>query len=249
MHTLTIHNLSAQIGVQKILHEVSLTVKSGEIHIIMGQNGSGKSTLATTIMGRQDSTVTGGQATLDGSDLLALAPHQRAHAGLFLGFQYPMALPGVTVSQFMRLALRALCTARGLEFKSTEFNAELQNAVSALGLDQSFTQRGLNDGFSGGEKKRMEVLQLMMLKPHFAILDEIDSGLDIDGLKCIANALNELVRTQKTGVVLITHYPALLKTITPHFVHIMSSGRVVATGGEELARNIAEHGYAQFTTI
>jgi len=249
MHTLNFNNLSAQIGDQKILNGVSLTLKSEEIHVIMGQNGSGKSTLAATLMGRPDSTVTGGRATLDDSDLLALQPHQRAHAGLFLGFQYPMALPGVTVSQFMRLSLRALCTARGIEFKSAEFNSELQNAVKILGLDQSFVTRGLNDGFSGGEKKRMEVLQLMMLKPHFAILDEIDSGLDIDGLKCIAQALNELVRTQKMGVVLITHYPSLLKTITPHFVHIMSRGRVVTTGGEELARDIAEHGYAQFTTI
>lgn len=248
MHTLNFNNLSAQIGSQQILHEVSLALKSGEIHIIMGQNGSGKSTLASTLMGRPDITVTGGTLALDGSDLLALPPHKRAHTGLFLGFQYPMALPGVTVSQFMRLSLRALSGVRGVEFDSAQFNAELHNAISALGLDASFMQRALNDGFSGGEKKRMEVLQLIMLKPRFAILDEIDSGLDIDGLTCIARALNELVHTKNMGLMLITHYPALLKTIMPDYVHVMSGGRVVATGGEELARDIAEHGYVQFTS-
>lgn len=246
MHTLKINNLTAKIGEKHILHGVSLTINSGELHIIMGQNGSGKSTLATTVMGRPDITATSGSLLLDNNDLLSLPAHKRAQAGLFLGFQYPVTLRGVTASQCLRLALRSLCTARGNAFDGVKFNDELQNGMHTLGLDQSFISRGLNDGFSGGEKKRMEILQLMLLKPHFAILDEIDSGLDIDGLRIITNAIKELISAQNMGIMLITHYPNLPAVIAPDAVHIMNNGRLVKTGGVELAREITEHGYAKF---
>lgn len=246
MSTFSIKNLTAQIGDKKILNNVSLEVQSDEIHIIMGHNGSGKSTLAATVMGRPDITVTKGSITLNEKNLLDLPPHERSRAGLFLGFQNPVALPGVTVSQSMRLSQRAMAESNGKIFDNVNFHTELTSAISLLGIDNSFLQRGLNDGLSGGEKKRMELLQLIMSKPFFAILDEIDSGIDIDGLKLIAQAIKELINRHHTGVVLITHYPSLLDIITPNKVHIMNEGTIVASGGVELVKKISAHGYEQF---
>lgn len=246
MSTLSIKNLSAQIGDKKILNNVSLEVKNDEIHIIMGHNGSGKSTLAATIMGRPDITVTNGSIILDNKELLNLPPEKRARAGLFLAFQNPVALPGVTVSQCMRISQRTISESNGNMFESENFRAELTDALALFGIDNSLLQRGLNDGLSGGEKKRMELLQLMLRKPYFAILDEIDSGLDIDGLKLIASALKKLINQSHLGAILITHYPSLLDTIKPDKVHIMNEGAIVATGGIELIKKISENGYGQF---
>lgn len=247
MHTLSVHNLSARIDGTAILKDISLTIKSGEIHILMGQNGSGKSTLAGALMGRPDITIIGGTATIDEVNVLALPPHKRALAGLFLAFQQPIALPGVSVGQCMRLSLREAARASGTEFDGAHFRAEFENALHMLGIDRTFAERGLNDGFSGGEKKRMELLQMLLMKPRIALLDEIDSGLDVDGLKLIARALHALIVAHNTGVLYITHNPNLLETITPRRVHVMHGGRIVATGDAELAQHIAKNGYAQFT--
>ncbi|HBV58015.1 MAG TPA: Fe-S cluster assembly ATPase SufC [Candidatus Magasanikbacteria bacterium] len=250
MSLLKIENLKVNINGNQIIKGINLEVNAGEIHAIMGPNGSGKSTLANVLAGREDYIVTEGSVTYMGKNLFDMASEVRAREGIFLAFQYPVEIPGVSNANFMRTALNELRKFRNEEpLDAMDFLQLMREKAKLVEIDKTFLNRSVNEGFSGGEKKRMEVLQLMMLKPHFAILDEIDSGLDIDGLKCIAQALNELVRTQKMGVVLITHGPSLLKTITPHFVHIMSRGRVVTTGGEELARDIAEHGYAQFTTI
>src|ERR1700731_4052950 len=238
---LTIENLHVEIAGQEIVRGLSLTVPQGEVHAIMGPNGSGKSTLAKVMAGHPDYHVTKGKITMDGEDILAMDPDARARKGLFLAFQYPSEVPGVTIANFLRAALQSRLP-DGEELEATEYYARLYEKMELLGMDRSFTSRAVNEGFSGGEKKRTEILQLAMLEPKYAVLDETDSGLDIDALKVVARGVNTM-RGPNLGVLLITHYQRLLNYIVPDHVHVMVQGRIVRSGGKELALELEERGY------
>ncbi|NOZ80464.1 MAG: Fe-S cluster assembly ATPase SufC [DPANN group archaeon] len=239
--TLSIKDLKVSVGDKEILRGISLEIPQGEIHALMGPNGSGKSTLAFTIMGHPKYKVTGGSITLGGKDVLPLAPDERARDGLFLSFQYPRTVSGVTVSSFLRQALQARLK-KGQKLDLKEFMALLDRKMKLLDIDKSFRARFLNEGFSGGEKKRSEILQMAMLKPKIAILDETDSGLDIDALRIVAEGISK-VADEKTGMLLITHYQRILRYITPDKVHVMVDGRIVTSGGKDLAERLEKEGY------
>lgn len=241
MNNLSISNLRVSIVEQEIIRGLSLAVPKGEVHAIMGPNGSGKSTLAKVLAGHPDYKVTAGEVMMDGEDILALAPDERARKGLFLAFQYPSEIPGVTIANFLRAAVQARMP-EGEELEATDYYAKLYEKMELLGMDRSFTSRSVNEGFSGGEKKRTEILQLAMLEPKYAILDETDSGLDIDALKTVAHGVNAM-RGPKIGILLITHYQRLLNYIVPDHVHVMVAGRIVRSGRKELALDLEERGY------
>ncbi|MDN7247242.1 Fe-S cluster assembly ATPase SufC [Planococcus shenhongbingii] len=241
MSTLVIKDLHVEIEGKEILKGVNLTINTGEIHAIMGPNGTGKSTLASAIMGHPKYEVTSGTITLDGEDVLEMEVDERARAGLFLGMQYPSEISGVTNADFMRSAMNAR-RAEGDEISLMKFIRELDKKMEVLDMEQDMAQRYLNEGFSGGEKKRNEILQLMMIKPKIAVLDEIDSGLDIDALKVVADGINQM-RSEEFGCLIITHYQRLLNYITPDHVHVMMQGRVVKSGGEELSHKLEAEGY------
>jgi Fe-S cluster assembly ATP-binding protein len=230
-------------GRREILRGVDLTVTAGQTHAIMGPNGSGKSTLAYAIAGHPRYLVTQGSVTLDGEDVLAMSVDARARAGLFLAMQYPVEVPGVTVSNFLRTAVTAV---RGEAPKLRVFLKEMREAMAALSIDPVFAERNLNEGFSGGEKKRHEILQLELLNPKFAILDETDSGLDIDALKVVSQGINRFREDASHGVLLITHYTRILRYVTPDFVHVFVGGRIVEEGGPELAETLELEGYERF---
>ncbi len=236
---LEIKDLRARIGDKEILKGLSLTIQPGEIHAIMGPNGSGKSTLANVLMGNPNYEVTGGDILFRGESLLEMTPDERARKGLFLAFQYPVAIPGVTLVNFMRQAVNAT---RGHEVPIREFRETLFEKMDLLKVDQDFARRYVNDGFSGGEKKRAEMLQMAMLQPAMAVLDETDSGLDIDALRTVAEGVNTLMN-EKMGLLLITHYQRLLNYIKPQFVHVLIEGRIVKSGGPELAEQLEASGY------
>jgi Fe-S cluster assembly ATP-binding protein len=250
MATLEIRDLHVSVNAQdgtsrEILRGVDLAVAAGQTHAIMGPNGSGKSTLAYSIAGHPRYTVTQGSVTLDGEDVLAMSVDARARAGLFLAMQYPVEVPGVTVSNFLRTAVTAV---RGEAPKLRQFVKELNAAMAELQIDPAFANRNLNEGFSGGEKKRHEILQLRLLNPKIAILDETDSGLDIDALKVVAEGVNSYGAEPGHGVLLITHYTRVLRYVRPDFVHVFISGRIVAEGGPELADELESSGYERFVT-
>lgn len=243
---LEIRNLHAEIDGKKIIDGLSLTVKDGEVAAIMGPNGSGKSTLSYVVSGREGYEVTGGEILLDGVDLLALDASERAAKGVFLAFQYPLEIPGVTTMTFLKASLNAQRKSRGEDELSTpEFMKRVRAGADKLGVPQEMLRRALNVGFSGGEKKRMEILQMSLLEPSFAILDETDSGLDIDALRIVSEGVNAL-RDPKRGFLVITHYQRLLDYIVPDTVHVMSKGRIVKTGGKELALELERNGYRDY---
>jgi len=240
---LEISELSASTGNTEILDGLSLTVNAGEVHAIMGPNGSGKSTLAQVIAGHDDYAVTGGSVTYKGSDLLQLEPEERAREGIFLGFQYPVEIPGVNNAYLLKAAVNAKRKHHGLdEVDAFEFLKLAREKMTLLGMDQKFLNRGVNEGFSGGEKKRNEVLQMAMLEPDLAILDETDSGLDIDALKAVAKGVNAL-RDPERAIVLVTHYQRLLDYVQPDFVHVLSGGKILRSGDKSLALELEEKGY------
>lgn len=236
---LKIENLHVQVDGKEILSGVDLTINKGEVHALMGRNGSGKSTLSYTVMGHPNYKVTKGRILFKGQDITELAPDERARLGLSLAFQYPVAIPGVSVSNFLRAATKAV---RGQEVPIKEFRKELLAAMDKLGVPKEFLSRYVNDGFSGGEKKRLEILQLTMLKPVVAVLDETDSGLDIDALKTVSQGVNALVN-QDTAILLITHYQRILNYVEPDFVHVFQDGKIVASGGAELSKKLEDQGY------
>jgi Fe-S cluster assembly ATP-binding protein len=240
MADLEIRNLHVRIEEREILRGVDLSVSSGEVHALMGPNGSGKSTLANTLLGHPSYEVTDGQVIFRGEDITEADPEDRAQAGLFLAFQYPAAIPGVSVANFLRMAVN---TRREEPIRVKEFGADLRRATELLGVDRQFTSRHLNDGFSGGEKKRCEILQMAMLRPEVAVLDETDSGLDIDALRTVAEGVNTLHETSGMGALIITHYQRILHYVKPDFVHIMLEGRIVREGGPELVEQLEREGY------
>jgi Fe-S cluster assembly ATP-binding protein len=244
MSTLEIRDLHVSVEDKEILRGVDLTVRAGETHAIMGPNGSGKSTLAYAVAGHPKYDVTSGEVLLDGESVLEMTVDERARAGLFLAMQYPVEVPGVSVSNFLRTAVTAV---RGEAPKLRDFAKEIRGAMSDLQIDPAFAQRNLNEGFSGGEKKRHEILQLEMLKPKVAVLDETDSGLDIDALKVVSEGVNRFREGGETGVLLITHYTRILRYVKPDFVHVFAGGRVVEEGGSELADLLESEGYEKFT--
>lgn len=238
-----INNLQARVEDKEILKGINLEINPGEIHAIMGPNGSGKSTLSSVIAGREDYEVTGGSIDFEGEDLLDLDPEERAHKGIFLSFQYPVEIPGVSVSNFIKTAINESRKGRGEEpMEAREMLAKMREKTALLEMDKSYLSRSLNEGFSGGEKKRNEIFQMAMLEPKLAILDETDSGLDIDALRIVAGGVNKL-RTAENAVVVITHYQRLLDYIKPDFVHVLYNGRIVKSGGPELAHELEEKGY------
>jgi Fe-S cluster assembly ATP-binding protein len=240
---LEVRGLTARIGDRNILKGIDLTVRAGEVHAIMGPNGSGKSTFAKLLSGHPSHEVTGGEVLFEGSNLLELAPEERARAGLFLGFQYPIEVPGVTNSAFLRLAYNTLQGTRGKdELDPLEFDDLVREKMKLLNIDPSFLGRSLNAGFSGGEKKRNEILQMALLEPKLAVLDETDSGLDIDALRVVANGINKL-HTPDNGIVLVTHYQRMLNYIVPDYVHVMEGGRIIRTGDKSLALELEARGY------
>ena len=240
---LSIKNLHASIGDKEILKGINLEVKAGEIHAIMGPNGAGKSTLASIIAGNENYEVTGGEITLDGEDLSELAPEERAHKGVFLSFQYPVEIPGVSVTNFMRTAINETRKANGQEEMSAkEMLKVIREKSELLEIDRKFLSRSLNEGFSGGEKKRNEIFQMAILEPKLSILDETDSGLYIDALRIVANGVNKL-KSDKNAIIVITHYQRLLDHIVPDFVHVLFNGKIVKSGGKELAHELEEKGY------
>ena len=243
---LEIRDLHARVDGKPILRGVELEVRAGEVHAVMGPNGSGKSTLANVLAGREGYEVTQGSVRFRGADLLALPPETRARAGVFLAFQYPVEIPGVTNSYFMKASLNAVRAERGLPpLDAIDFLALVKQKMKALEMDEKFLSRSVNEGFSGGEKKRNEILQLSLLEPVLAVLDETDSGLDIDALKEVADGVNRL-RSPARGMIVITHYQRLLNHIVPDVVHVLSKGRIVRTGGKELALELEATGYAQY---
>ncbi|NAZ80695.1 Fe-S cluster assembly ATPase SufC [Kineococcus sp. R8] len=248
MATLEIRDLHVTVaeadgGAKEILRGVDLTIRSGEVHAIMGPNGSGKSTLAYSIAGHPKYTVTSGTVTLDGEDVLAMSVDERARAGLFLAMQYPVEVPGVTVSNFLRTAKTAV---DGEAPKLRTWVKDVKQAMDDLRMDATFAERNVNENFSGGEKKRHEILQMELLKPKFAVLDETDSGLDVDALKVVSEGVNRSLERTDVGVLLITHYTRILRYITPQFVHVFVDGRVAEQGGPELADALEESGYDRY---
>jgi len=241
---LQIENLHASIGGKEILRGVNLEVHAGEVHAVMGPNGSGKSTLAQVLAGREDYEITTGRVLYDGQDLLALSPEDRAAAGVFLAFQYPVEIPGVGNLYFLRTALNSVRRQRGLdELDAIDFLALAQERMTLVEMDRSFMNRSVNEGFSGGEKKRNEIFQMAVLEPKLAILDETDSGLDIDALRIVANGVNAL-RSPDRAMLVITHYQRLLEYIVPDRVHVIAGGRIVRSGDKDLALELEEHGYS-----
>jgi Fe-S cluster assembly ATP-binding protein len=241
---LHIENLHATVADKPILKGLSLSINAGEIHAIMGPNGAGKSTLGYVLSGRPGYEVTKGSVSFNGQDLLALEPHERAAAGLFLGFQYPVEIPGVSNVQFLREALNAQRKQRGEEpLSGGEFLKLARAQADAMGMDMEMLKRPVNVGFSGGEKKRNEMVQMGILDPRLAVLDETDSGLDIDALRVVGEGINRIMRRPEKAVLLITHYQRLLDYVRPDFVHVLADGRIVRTGGPELALELEEHGY------
>jgi Fe-S cluster assembly ATP-binding protein len=240
---LKIANLQVAVGDNKVLNGLSLEIPTGEVHAIMGPNGSGKSTLAHVLAGRPGYTVTAGSVTLDGKDLLALEPEERAHEGVFLGFQYPVEIPGVNNVYLLKAALNAARKHRGLpEVDAFEFLTLVREKMKLMKMDESFLSRGVNEGFSGGEKKRNEILQMLVLEPKLAVLDETDSGLDIDALKVVANGVNTL-RSPDRSVVLVTHYQRLLDYVVPDHVHVLVRGKIARSGDRTLALELEKRGY------
>ena len=244
MALLEIKDLHATVGEREILKGISLTVDSGEVHAIMGPNGSGKSTLAQVLAGRELYVVTGGQVIYDGKDLLAMLPEDRAREGIFLAFQYPVEIPGVSNMYFLKAALNAIRKHRGLEeLDAMDFLSLVKDRMKLLEMDQVLLNRAVNAGFSGGEKKRNEIFQMAVLEPRLAILDETDSGLDIDALRTVAGGVNAL-RSPERAMIVVTHYQRLLNYIVPDYVHVLAEGRIVKSGGKELALELEESGYA-----
>jgi Fe-S cluster assembly ATP-binding protein len=240
---LKIKNLHASVEDKEILRGINLEVKAGEVHAIMGPNGSGKSTLASVIAGKEEFEVTEGSIELYGEDLEDISPEERAHMGVFLSFQYPVEIPGVSVTNFMKTAINESRKAKGLEdMPAKEMLKLIREKSELLEIDRKFLSRSLNEGFSGGEKKRNEIFQMAMLEPKVAILDETDSGLDIDALRIVANGVNKL-KSKDNAVILITHYQRLLEYIVPDFVHVLHNGKIVKSGGKELALELEEKGY------
>jgi Fe-S cluster assembly ATP-binding protein len=240
---LEIKNLRANIGDKEILRGIDLTVNAGEVHAVMGPNGSGKSTLAQVLAGHPGYEVTAGEVTYNGQNLLELDPEVRAQEGIFLAFQYPIEIPGVTNAYFMRSAFNEIRKAKGMtELDPLEFLDLMEEKIKLVDMDPAMMNRSVNTGFSGGEKKRNEILQMAVLEPRLAILDETDSGLDIDALKVVANGVNALRRPDNATIV-VTHYQRLLNYIVPDYVHVLANGRIVKSGGKELARELEEHGY------
>ncbi len=240
---LEVRNLSASVSGVGILKGINLTVRAGEVHAIMGPNGSGKSTFSKVLAGHPSYTVTGGEVMFQGKNLLELPPEERAHAGVFLAFQYPIEIPGVSNSAFLRLAYNTMQARRGGEdLDPLEFNDYIREKSRIVEMDPSFLDRNVNEGFSGGEKKRNEILQMAVLDPTLAILDETDSGLDIDALRIVASGVNKLM-TPNNAVIMVTHYQRLLNYITPDFVHVMRGGQIIKTGGKELALELETRGY------
>ena len=238
-----IKDLQARVEEKEILRGINLEINPGEVHAIMGPNGSGKSTLSSVIAGREDYEVTGGAIDFEGEDLLDLDPEERAHKGIFLSFQYPVEIPGVTVSNFIKTAINESRKGRGQEpMEAREMLAKMREKTALLEMDKSYLSRSLNEGFSGGEKKRNEIFQMAMLEPKLAILDETDSGLDIDALRIVANGVNKL-RSEENAVVVITHYQRLLDYIEPDFVHVLYNGKIVKSGDKNLALELEAKGY------
>ena len=241
---LDINNLHASVDGKAILKGIDLHIKDGEVHAIMGPNGSGKSTLSQVLAGRDSFTVDSGSVTWDGVDLLAMPTEERARAGLFLAFQYPVEIPGVANAYFLKAAVNAVRRHRGLpEFDAMDFLARVKAEMKAVGMNEEFLYRAVNEGFSGGEKKRNEMLQMALLEPRLAILDETDSGLDIDALRIVADGINRL-RSPQRSLIVITHYQRLLDYIVPDYVHVLAQGRIVRSGGSELALELEQTGYA-----
>ena len=241
---LKIENLNAEIDGKQILNGLTLSVNAGEVHAIMGPNGAGKSTLGYVLGGRPGYAVTEGSVTFDRQDLLALDPHERAAAGLFLGFQYPVEIPGVSNVQFLRTALNAQRRARGeAEMSAGDFLRTAKTQGEALGMSMDMLKRNVNVGFSGGEKKRNEMVQMGLINPRLAVLDETDSGLDIDALRVVGDGINRIMRAPDKAVLLITHYQRLLDIVAPDFVHVLAEGRIVRSGGPELAHQLEREGY------
>lgn len=238
---LEIRNLNASIAGQPILKDFSLAIPKGEVHALMGPNGTGKSTLAKVIAGHEDYEVESGEIFVDGENILGMEADEIAHKGIFLAFQYPMEIPGVTIANFIRAAIQGRME-EGAKFDAPGYYRELYEKMDLLKMDRSFTSRSLNEGFSGGEKKRCEILQMAMLKPSYCIMDETDSGLDIDALKIVSNGVN-LMRSENRGILVITHYQRLLDYIVPDKVHVMWDGRIVQTGDKELAKELESKGY------
>ena len=249
MSVLEIKNLQVQVstddGPKDILRGVDLTVRSGETHALMGPNGSGKSTLAYAIAGHPKYDIVGGTVTLDGADVLEMSVDERARAGMFLAMQYPVEVPGVSMSNFLRTAVTAI---RGEAPNLRNWIKEVKGAMGDLQIDEVFAERSVNEGFSGGERKRAEILQLELLQPKLAILDETDSGIDVDALRVVSAGINRVIETGNTGVLLITHFTRILSYVKPDFVHVFYEGRIVRQGGPELAAEIEENGYAQYVT-
>ncbi len=247
MAMLEIQNLHASVEGKEILRGVNLTINAGETHSIMGPNGSGKSTLASVLAGKEEYDVTDGRILFEGQDLLEMEADERACAGLFLAFQYPVEIPGVSTTQFLRASLNAVREARGDdELDAVDFLKVVREKMKLLKMDDSLLKRSVNEGFSGGEKKRFEIFQMALLDPKLGILDETDSGLDIDALKIVADGVN-LLRDANRGFLVITHYQRLLDYIVPDFVHVLVEGRIVKSGGKELALHLEEHGYGWIT--
>ena len=249
MSVLEIKNLQVQVstdeGPKDILRGVDLTVRAGETHALMGPNGSGKSTLAYAIAGHPKYDIVGGSVTLDGQDVLEMSVDERARAGLFLAMQYPVEVPGVSVSNFLRTAITAI---RGEAPNLRNWIKEMKDSMVGLQIDPAFAERSVNEGFSGGERKRTEILQMELIKPKIAVLDETDSGLDVDALRVVSEGINRVRATGETGMLVITHFTRILNYVKPDFVHVFHNGRIVREGGPELATEIEENGYAQFVT-
>ena len=240
---LSIKNLQARVEEKEILKGINLEVKAGEVHAIMGPNGSGKSTLASILAGRETYEVTGGSITFEGKDLLELSPEDRAREGVFLAFQYPVEIPGVSTINFLKTAVNAIREYRGEEaMDAVSFLKMMKEKTKVVDIDETLLKRSLNEGFSGGEKKRNEIFQMAMLEPKLAVLDETDSGLDIDALKIVANGVNKL-RSKNNAVIVVTHYQRLLDYIVPDYVHVLYNGRIVKSGTKELALELEEKGY------
>lgn len=244
---LQVKNLHAEVGDEEILHGIDLEVKPGEVHAIMGPNGSGKSTFAQVLAGRETYRVTAGEVIFDGKDLLEMEPEERACEGIFMAFQYPVSIPGISNTYFLKAALNAVRKHRGLEeLDAIDFLALMREKMKLLEIDRNLLERPVNEGFSGGEKKRNEIFQMAVLEPRLAILDETDSGLDIDALKVVSSGVNAL-RSEDRAMIVVTHYQRLLNYIVPDYVHVLCGGRIVRSGGKELALELEEQGYALYT--